>query len=185
MLIGTETSGKACGVPVLKSDVVKKTRTYYDGSLTHGAVPGLGNATKVEEAVRLENGEFVYDDHLAPWSVTAPNLNFSIVRDVGRDQFVGNAKFSEGRVKIMNFEPMRADFATRFRLEGSTARLLSLDLRTDGAHSRHVEGSTCINPISRSLPSASASSPVSTYACAASRRQSKSYCRAISWNICP
>lgn len=86
--------------------------------------------------VFAKDGEFIYDDHIAPWSVTAPNLNFALVRDVGRQQFVGNARFSAGVVKIMNFEPMRADFRTMFRLEGSVARLTSLDLKTDGAHSR-------------------------------------------------
>ena len=86
--------------------------------------------------VFARNGEFVYDDHLAPWKVKAPNLQFSLVRDVARDQFVGNASFSNGLVEIMNFQPMRADFRTRFKLEGGVARLLSLDLITDGAHSR-------------------------------------------------
>ena len=59
--VRTETVGKACGATVLyPNDLVSDARTYYDGSLTHGVVPGAGDATKVEQAASYENGEVVY-----------------------------------------------------------------------------------------------------------------------------
>ena len=89
--------------------------------------------------VYANNGEFIYDDHMTPWTVVARNLQFDLVRANNLNAYVGLASFSGGTVQIQNFLPMRADFRTRFELDGSTVRLRHIDLITDGATS-HVSG---------------------------------------------
>ncbi len=84
-------------------------------------------------------GEFVYDDHVTPWSVIGPNLKFDLVRANNLNTYVGAAQFSGGKVQIQNFEPMTADFRARFQLEGPIVRLNHIDLLTDGAES-HISG---------------------------------------------
>jgi len=90
-------------------------------------------------AVYASGGEFIYDDHLSPWSVRGPNLHFDLVRDNNLSTYVGNAGFTNGIVQIQQFEPMRADFKTRFQVDGGIVRLKHIDLLTDGAES-HLDG---------------------------------------------
>ncbi len=84
-------------------------------------------------------GEFIYDDHLTPWRVTGPNLKFALVRANNLNTYVGQAQFTKGAVQIQNFEPMSADFSTRFQVDGGVVRLKHIDLLTDGAES-HISG---------------------------------------------
>ena len=89
--------------------------------------------------VKAEGGEFIYDDHGTPWSVTASNLAFDLVRSTAENRYVGRATFSDGRVQIQQFLPMRADMTTRFYLDGPRVMLQHIDLTTDGSRS-HVNG---------------------------------------------
>lgn len=81
------------------------------------------------------DGRFTYDDHGAPWSVVAPNLNVHVVRNEAYGRYDGTASFSDGTVQILDFLPMWANFDTRFTLDGSLVRLHRIDLDTDGARS--------------------------------------------------
>ncbi len=60
LLVSTETWGKDCSGTATAAQVLKKTRNYYDGSTELGAIPGMGNVTKVEEAAFVEQGELVF-----------------------------------------------------------------------------------------------------------------------------
>lgn len=86
-----------------------------------------------------KNGEFEYIDHGIPWSVRGPNLDFQLVRSELFKTYVGKAQFSGGTVQIQKYLPMRADFKTRFALDGGVVKLQHIDLITDGAVS-HVSG---------------------------------------------
>ena len=77
--------------------------------------PGWFTTTTLSFAHR---GTFTYEDHVTPWSVVAPNLEFALVRDAGRARYVGTARFSDGLVQILNYRPMRTDMTTRFALDG-------------------------------------------------------------------
>jgi translocation and assembly module TamB len=90
-------------------------------------------------AVYANDGEFVYDDGVTPWSVIGPNLNFSIVRADNLSTYVGVAEFRRGTVKVQQFEPMAADFRTWFQVDGGIVKLKHIDLLTDGARS-HLNG---------------------------------------------
>ena len=48
-------------------------------------------------AVYARDGEFIFDDHANNWSVTAPNLNFALVRATNLGTFFGTAEFSDVR----------------------------------------------------------------------------------------
>ena len=89
--------------------------------------------------VFCRNGEFIYDDHVAPWRVTGPNLEFALVRANNLNTYLGTAKFTNGQVKIQNFEQMSADFNTRFQINGGRVELKHIDLLTDGAET-HLDG---------------------------------------------
>jgi hypothetical protein len=89
--------------------------------------------------VYAKNGEFFYDDQRAPWSIVAPNLQFAIVRAANLETYVGTAEFTGGTVRIQDFEPMSADFRTRFQMQGRIVQLHHIDLLTDGAES-HIGG---------------------------------------------
>ncbi|HUF47952.1 MAG TPA: translocation/assembly module TamB domain-containing protein [Vicinamibacterales bacterium] len=86
--------------------------------------------------VNASRGQFVYDDHGAPWSVDAPNLNVYVARNNALGRYDGTARFSDGTVRISQFLPMWAHFSTRFTLDGGLVRLHQIDLETDGAASR-------------------------------------------------
>ena len=87
--------------------------------------------------VHARNGGFYFADHGLPWTVDAPNLNFSMVPFAGH--FVGLARFSGGSVQIQDHLPMSAAMSTRFSLDGKLVTLHHLDLDTDGAES-HITG---------------------------------------------
>ncbi len=84
-------------------------------------------------------GTFTYEDHVTPWRVVAPNLEFALVRDEGRKTYVGTSSFSDGLVQILAYRPMRTDMSVRFALDGSKVQLRHIDLITEGAES-HVTG---------------------------------------------
>lgn len=90
-------------------------------------------------AVYCHDGEFIYDDHVTPWRVDGPNLDFQLVRAGNLNTYFGLAKFTRGLVQIQNFEPMHADFSTRFQLKGGLVDLKHIDLLTDGAET-HLDG---------------------------------------------
>ena len=90
-------------------------------------------------AVYANDGEFVYDDGVTPWSVKGPGLQFSIVRVNNLNTYMGMAQFTDGLVKIQNFVPMTASFKTWFHVDGGIVRLKHIDLLTDGAES-HLDG---------------------------------------------
>jgi len=89
--------------------------------------------------VNAHSGSFVYDDHVTPWRVSAPNLQFDLVRSQALPQYVGHAMFFGGEVQMLSYRPMKADMSLRFSLEGSKVDLTHIDLVTDGAVS-HVNG---------------------------------------------
>jgi hypothetical protein len=103
---------------------------------------GRGRApfTTTVRSVVANRGEFMYDDHLTPWSVTAPNLSFALARAENLREYVGRAAFTEGTVRIQRFEPMKASMSTRFALDGPRVALRHIDLTTDGSTS-HINGS--------------------------------------------
>ncbi|HWP99002.1 MAG TPA: translocation/assembly module TamB domain-containing protein, partial [Vicinamibacterales bacterium] len=92
-----------------------------------------GGFTTTVSYVTASRGQFTYADHATPWRTVARNLDITVFRAGGR--YRGVASFSNGTVSIMAFEPMRADLAATFHIDGSRIRLDRIDLRTDGSRS--------------------------------------------------
>src|SRR5580765_8017562 len=79
---------------------------------------------------RATRGQFAYEDHQAPWSVVAPNLELNITN---LPQYHGKATFKGGTVRIQDHLPMWTDFTAAFTLDGSRVHLSRIDFTTDGA----------------------------------------------------
>lgn len=90
--------------------------------------------TTTLEYVHASGGQFTYDDHGTPWSTIARNLNVTVAR--GPYDYRGQARFSKGTVQIQNYEPMRADMSTTFRISEGKILLDRINLQTDGAQSQ-------------------------------------------------
>ena len=88
--------------------------------------------------VRATRGEFVFDDQGSRWSVVAPNLEVTVGK---LGEYRGRARFTGGTIHFQDFEPMSADLATNFRLQGSKVVMDRIDLTTDGSVS-HINGTT-------------------------------------------
>ena len=94
---------------------------------------GPSRWTTTMQYLRAYRGEFTFEDHGAPWSTVARNLEVIVARP--HMEYRGQAKFSDGTVTIQNFVPMHADLKTAFKIEGGLVTFDTIDLVTDGAHS--------------------------------------------------
>ena len=92
--------------------------------------PGPRRFTTTLRYLRASGGQFVYEDHQVPWSVTAPNIDLDITN---LPKYHGNATFHGGVVQIQNDLPMFVHFKTQFTLDGAKVHLDRIDLATDGA----------------------------------------------------
>ncbi len=86
--------------------------------------------------VRARRGEFTFEDHGAPWSTVARNLEVNVTKTTG---YHGQVWFSDGTVRISDYVPMRADMRGTFTIDGGKVLFDRLLLYTDGAESR-VDG---------------------------------------------
>ena len=75
-------------------------------------------------------GQFSYEDHEAPWSVVAPNIELNITKLA---KYQGEATFNGGTVRIQQFLPMWASMKASFVIDDSMLRMTRIDIDTDGA----------------------------------------------------
>lgn len=80
--------------------------------------------------LRAWRGEFIYEDHEAPWSIVCRNLDINIGN---LPNYHGEASFSGGTVTIQDHLPMWANMKASFAIDGSRIHLDRIDLTTDGA----------------------------------------------------
>ena len=88
--------------------------------------------------LRAHDGEFVYEDHGAPWSIRAPNIDLTLGKSTG---YGGMARFRGGTLLIGDFEPMTLNMDAEYRLDGGLVDLTHIDLwaADDGFRAR-VDG---------------------------------------------
>ena len=79
--------------------------------------------------LRAHNGEFVYEDYGAPWSVVAPNIDFTMTKSAG---YGGQVSFHGGTVQIADFEPMTTSMRATYELDGGFVDLKRVDVQLDG-----------------------------------------------------
>lgn len=92
--------------------------------------PGPRRFTSTMQYLHAYRGQFAYEDHEAPWSVLAPNIDINITNGNG---YNGDATFHGGLVSIQDFEPMSADFKAHFVIDGTKLNLDRIEMITDGA----------------------------------------------------
>ena len=71
------------------------------------------------------DGEFVYEDHGAPWSIRAPNIDLTLGKSTG---YGGTASFRGGTLLIGDFEPMTLHMDAEYLLDGGLVDLTHIDL---------------------------------------------------------
>ncbi len=95
-----------------------------------GAPPGPRRFVTTLQYLRAWRGQFVYEDHEAPWRVLAPNLDVSVTN---LPQYHGEATFHGGLISVQQFVPMWANMKARFTIDGSRLRMDHVALESDGA----------------------------------------------------
>ncbi len=90
--------------------------------------------TTTLEYVRASRGQFTFEDHGVPWSTVARNLDVTVARPAS--EYRGQAKFTDGTIRIQDYVPMRADLSTSFRIVDGKILLDPIDLVTDGARTQ-------------------------------------------------
>jgi translocation-and-assembly-module (TAM) inner membrane subunit TamB-like protein len=85
--------------------------------------------------LRAWRGRFAYEDHGAPWSIVAPNIDMTITN---LPRYHGEATFHGGTIAIQDHVPMWANFKARFDIDGSRLHMRQIEFETDGAHSAAV-----------------------------------------------
>lgn len=100
-----------------------------------GKPPGPKRFTTTVKYVHAWRGRFSYEDHEAPWSITAPNIDLNIVN---LPTYHGEATFHGGSIAIQKFVPMWANMKARFTIDGSRLRMDHVAVETDGGMSEAV-----------------------------------------------
>ncbi len=85
--------------------------------------------------VRAWRGRFAYEDHGAPWSIVAPNIDLNISNV---PTYHGEATFTGGTIAIRDYVPMWANMKAQFSIDGSRLRVQKIEFETDGARSEAV-----------------------------------------------
>ena len=88
------------------------------------ADPGRRIVTTVQH-LHAYDGEFVYEDHGAPWSIRAPNIDLTLGKTTG---YGGTARFRGGTLVIGDFEPMTLNMDADYVLDGGLVDLTHIDL---------------------------------------------------------
>ena len=85
------------------------------------------------QQLRAHEGEFLFEDHGAPWSVVARNVDLTLAKGTG---YGGRMSFRRGTVRIGDSEPMTTDVEATYALDGGLVDLTRLDLRMAGFDAR-------------------------------------------------
>ena len=93
---------------------------------TGGSAPEEGRriVTTVQR-LRAHDGEFVYEDHGAPWSISVPNVDLTLGKTAG---YGGAASFRGGTLVIGGFEPLTLNMDADYVLDGGLVDLTRVDL---------------------------------------------------------
>ena len=92
--------------------------------------PGPRRFVTTLKYLRAWRGQFTYEDHEAPWSVVARNID---IRIGNVPNYHGTATFTGGTVAIQNYLPFSANMVARFVLDGAHVHLDRIEIESDGA----------------------------------------------------
>jgi hypothetical protein len=84
-------------------------------------------------SVLATRGNFTYQDHGTPWGITTPDLTVTLGWGGPTNDYRGTARFSDGTVRILSYQPFRAGMQGRFNMVGGKIHFSQMDLVSDGA----------------------------------------------------
>jgi hypothetical protein len=94
------------------------------------ASDGPSPVTVTLRSVHASRGHFTYEDHEAPWSVVAPNIELNVTKAA---KYHGDVSFKGGTIAIQRFVPMWAGMNARFVVDGGLVHLTEIEIDSDGA----------------------------------------------------
>ncbi|HEY6614417.1 MAG TPA: hypothetical protein VIZ32_07860, partial [Vicinamibacterales bacterium] len=89
--------------------------------------------TTTLQYVHAGRGTFTYQDHSTPWGIVARNLDLTIARP--GNEYVGQARFSDGLTSIQGYVPFRTDMTSTFKIENGRVLFDRMNLKTEGTES--------------------------------------------------
>jgi hypothetical protein len=92
--------------------------------------PGPRRFTTTMRYLRAWRGQFTFEDHEAPWSVVARNIDINIGN---LPRYHGTATFTGGTVAIQNYVPFSAKMRASFSIDEGKILLDHIEFDTDGA----------------------------------------------------
>ena len=92
--------------------------------------------TTTLQMVHASRGQFTFTDEGTPWQVITRNLDVTVQRP--GDEYIGNAKFSDGLVTFQEYLPFRIDMTSSFKLDGALVKFDRIDLDSTGARTQLV-----------------------------------------------
>ena len=92
--------------------------------------PGPRRFTTTLKYLRAWRGQFTFDDHEAPWSVVARNIDVNISN---LPKYHGTATFTDGTVAIQHYVPFSAKMRASFVIDEGRIHLDRIEFDTDGA----------------------------------------------------
>jgi hypothetical protein len=92
--------------------------------------PGPKRFTTTLKYLRAWRGQFTFEDHEAPWSVIARNIDINIGN---LPKYHGTATFTGGTVAIQHYVPFSAKMRASFVIDDGRIRLDRVEFDTDGA----------------------------------------------------
>ncbi len=92
--------------------------------------PGPKRFTTTLKYLRAWRGQFTFEDHEAPWSVVARNIDINIGN---LPKYHGTATFTGGTVAIQHYVPFAAKMRASFVIDDGRIHLDRIEFDTDGA----------------------------------------------------
>ena len=89
--------------------------------------------TTTLQYVHAGRGMFTYQDHSTPWGIVARNLDVTVARP--GNEYVGQARFSDGLTAIQGYVPFRTDMTSTFKIENGRVLFDRMNLKTEGTES--------------------------------------------------
>jgi hypothetical protein len=89
--------------------------------------------TTTLQYVHAGRGMFTYQDHNTPWGIVARNLDVTVARP--GNEYVGQARFSDGVTSIQGYVPFRTDMTSTFKIENGRVLFDRINLKTEGTES--------------------------------------------------
>ena len=105
-------------------------RTNFVKFTSDDETKGPKRFTTTLRYLRAWRGRFTYEDHEAPWSIVAPNIDLNMGN---LPRYHGTATFTGGTVAIQDAVPFSASMKASYVIDGGRVHLERIEFDSDGA----------------------------------------------------